>query len=269
MMLASAHPVRRGLLVALVSLCGFAAPAAADDPIATRFEMYGFAGAHVLSLRSRTDDGGNRYAVTIDFMTQGMAAVFVKMTSNAQVSGRIVGGMAQPDLFRSDSNRNGVERHSRIEYRPDGDIGATTAPPLQQSPPPGQVRGTVDNLTAYVRLQRQLALTGHCAMRARVFDGRHGYDLIFSDAGAETLSPMGGQNFTGKAIACRLEHRVWPDLPDPEKDEGARGGTIWYARLVPGNLLVPVRMRMDTQFGVVEGFLAELHGRGVNLTLME
>jgi hypothetical protein len=38
---------------------------------------------------------------------------------------------------------------------------------------------------------------------------------------------------------------------------------------VPGDLLVPVRMQMDTQLGVVDGFLAELHGRGVNLTLMQ
>ena len=32
---------------------------------------------------------------------------------------------------------------------------------------------------------------------------------------------------------------------------------------------VPVRMQMDTQLGVVDGYLAELHGEGVNLMLME
>ena len=33
--------------------------------------------------------------------------------------------------------------------------------------------------------------------------------------------------------------------------------------------MVPVRMEYDTAFGVVKGYLAELHGRGVNLHLME
>ncbi len=66
-----------------------------------------------------------------------------------------------------------------------------------------------------------------------------------------------------------MTRRYPPGVPELEKDEGARQGTIWYARLLPGDLLVPVRMEMDTQLGVVEGYLAELHGPGVDLTLME
>ena len=48
-----------------------------------------------------------------------------------------------------------------------------------------------------------------------------------------------------------------------------RQGTIWYARLVPGDLMLPVRLKMVTEIGTVDGYLAELHGRGVNLKLME
>jgi len=135
--------------------------------------------------------------------------------------------------------------------------------------PVAATRDTVDNLTAYLRLERQLARTGSCALTARVFDGRHAYDLVFADAGRTVLSPAGGQKFSGNAIACRMTRRYPDGIVDSEKDEGAREGTIWYARLVPGDLLIPVRMEMDTQLGVVEGYLAELHGEGVDLTLME
>jgi len=55
----------------------------------------------------------------------------------------------------------------------------------------------------------------------------------------------------------------------PEQDEGARKGTIWYAPLLPGDVVVPVRMRLETQIGAVDAYLAELHGRGVDLRLME
>lgn len=256
------------LLAAFSALTAFAAPASAE-PIATRFEMFGFANAHVLTLHSRTDVAGARYGVTLDFATRGIASAFVDMTSREQVSGRVLGGILEPDRFGDDSRRNGIERHSRIDYRAGADPVATTQPPIATPVAAGTLRGSIDNLTAYMRLQRQLALTGRCAMTVRVFDGRHGYDLTFSDEGRKALSPSGGQNFAGQTIACRMARRNWPGPAEPEQDEGARSGTIWYARLVPGELLVPVRMRMDSQLGVVDGYLAELHGRGVNLSLME
>jgi uncharacterized protein DUF3108 len=262
---------RTPALVALVALAltASAAPGVADDPIVTRFEVFGFAGIRVLTLRSRTDESGDRYAVSADYATKGMASVFVDLTTQAQVQGRIAGGAVQPALFRNDSRRNGVERHNKVDYRPDGTVDGGSTPPPQHPIPPNMTRGTVDNLTAYYRLERQVARTGSCAMTVKVFDGRHGYDLVFSDAGRAALTPSGGQNFAGDAVACRMTRRDWPGTDDTEKDEGARGGTIWYAKLVPGDLLVPVRMQMDTQLGVVDGFLAELHGRGVNLTLMQ
>ena len=266
----SSRGLLRAVPPALLIWCALAAPAvAAEGAIATRFEMFGFAGAHVLSLHSSTDASPDHYGITVDFQTMGMAAVFVDMKSHAKVNGHIVGGQPQPVEFDDDSRRNGAERRARIDYRPGGDVAPTISPPLPNPVPTAELRGTVDNLSAYLRLQRQLALTGRCALTVRVFDGRHAYDLAFSDLGQQDLTPTGGQNYSGKAIACRMVRRNWPNFPDPEKDEGARQGTIWYARLVPGELLVPVRMRMDTQLGVIEGMLAELHGRGVNLMLME
>jgi hypothetical protein len=260
---------RRVLPLVPLALLWLAAPARADERITTRIEVFGFAGLHVLTLHSRTEETGERYAVAVDFTTKGMASVFDDLTTRAQVSGRLVPSSAQPDWFRNDTRRNGADRHSRVDYRPDGNVDAATTPPL-----PGQVaaaaaRGTVDTLTAYFRLERQLARTGSCALKERVFDGRHAYDLVFSDAGHQALAPRGGQNFTGDTIACTMVRHNWPDFTDPEKDEGARGGTIWYARLLPGDLMVPVRVEMDTQFGVVDGYLAEIHAGGLDRILME
>ena len=58
-------------------------------------------------------------------------------------------------------------------------------------------------------------------------------------------------------------------VPDPEQGEGARQGKMWYLPLLPGDVVVPVRMQLDTQIGTVDAYLAELHGRGVDLKLME
>src|SRR5216684_560599 len=262
-------PPLRGLWLALLALLAFPTPVLADQRVVTRFEMFGFARIGVLTLRNRVEEKGERYAITSDYATKGIASVFVDLTTHAEVRGRLVPGSAQPESFRNDSRRNGAERHSRVDYHADGMVDGGSTPPLSEPVPTAAMRGTVDNLTAYHRLERQLARTGSCALTARVFDGRHAYDLVFADAGRKVLSPAGGQHFSGNAIACGMTRHYPAGIADSEKDEGARQGTIWYARLLPGDLLVPVRMEMDTQLGVVEGYLAELHGEGVDLTLME
>ena len=254
--------------LALLGTLPGAAPAMADQ-IATRFEVFGFAGIRVLSLKSRTAEDAGRYSIAVDYRTEGMARMFVDLTTRAQVQGRLIEGSAQPEWFRNDSSRNGIERHNRVEYRPDGAVVGASTPPPPDPITPQSARGTIDNLTAYLRLERQLAAKGSCALTDRVFDGRHRYDLVFTDVGRKTLAPSGGQNFAGEAIACQMTRHIREGVPNAERDEGARSGTIWYARLIPGDLMVPVRMQLDTQLGSVDGYLAELHGRGVDRAFME
>ena len=259
----------RAVLLALLALASLSAPGHADERITTRFEVVGFAGINILTLHSSTEENGGRYAITVDYATKGMANVFDSVSSHSEVHGRLVPGSALPDWFRNDTSRGGVDRHSRVDYHPNGTIDSGSTPPPAPPIPLAAVAGTVDNLTAYLRLERQVARTGSCTLTVRVFDGRHAYDLVFTDAGQQALAPAGGQKFSGNTIACRMRRQYWPGIVQPDKDEGARAGTIWYAKLVPGDLMVPVRMQLDTQFGTVDAYLAELHGGGVNLAFME
>jgi hypothetical protein len=146
-------------------------------------------------------------------------------------------------------------------------------PPKEPVTPvePAQLAGTVDNLTAYLRLERQVARGGGCALTVPVFDGRHRYDLKFSDLGRTSLTPEDGQKFVGPAQACRMvREAIGGFYVDKKREEGAHSGTIWYAsQLMPGDIAVPVRMNMDTEIGDVAIFLSRLRGRGVDLRLME
>ncbi len=130
-----------------------------------------------------------------------------------------------------------------------------------------QIRGTVDQLTAFFMVERQVAQRGTCKLTIPVFDGGGFYDLRFTDVKLETLSADGYQNFTGPAQVCTVERNDVVLNPDRNEDTYRRG-TIWYARLMAGDRLVPVRMEFDTAFGLVKGYLAELRGRGVDLRLM-
>jgi hypothetical protein len=54
-----------------------------------------------------------------------------------------------------------------MDYRSDGSVAADTTPPspaLQNPAAANQIRGTVDQLTAFFILERQLALHSTCAL---------------------------------------------------------------------------------------------------------
>ena len=249
-------------------LAPLAAPAAAADRLSARVELYGPLGLHVLSLHTTLEQTEDHYTAVADYATIGLAGILFEQKTHAVATGRLARASAYPDSFRNDTVRNGIVRRSRVDYLPDGTVNGSSSPAPAAVVPPAMARGTVDNVTAYLRLERQLAETGKCGLTVPVFDGRQRYDLVFVDAGKQELSREAGQRFSGTAIACRMtRHNRAVDAS--EQDEGASQGTFWYAALVPGELPVPVRMRLETQLGTVDGYLAELHGRGVDLRLIE
>lgn len=252
------------------ALGAFTVLAAEPDRVEARFEIYGFAGLHVLTNRTTVEEWGDRYAIAMDLDTRGLASVFVDLTSRSRVRGKLAREAARPEAYRSDIRRNGADRHYEIDYRGDGSVMNASLPspagrPLMAAA--DQMRGTVDQLTAYFLLERQLARGGPCAFIIPVFDGSGLYNLRFTDVRKETLAADSYQNFSGPAQVCAVAREELVANPDRNEDT-YRTGKIWYARVMGGDRVVPVRMEFDTAFGVVTGYLAELHGRGVDVNLM-
>jgi hypothetical protein len=135
---------------------------------------------------------------------------------------------------------------------------------LQSAAAADQMRGTVDQLTAFYLLERQLAQRGTCALVVPVFDGLSRYNLRFTNAGSETLSPEGRQHFSGPTQACNVKREDVDGFPTDQASGTYKRGKLWYARLGGGDKMAPVRMEFDTEFGSVQGYLGELRG-GLNL----
>ena len=91
-----------------------------------------------------------------------------------------------------------------------------------------QIRGTVDQLTAYFLIERQLAHGGSCSLVVPVFDGAGFYNLRFTDLKRDTLSDDGYQNFAGPAQVCQVVREDIVVNPDRNEDTYKRG-RIWYA----------------------------------------
>jgi hypothetical protein len=62
---------------------GSRAPAAETERVYARFEIFGFAGFHVLTNRTTIQEIGDRYTIAMDLDTRGLASVFVDLTSHS------------------------------------------------------------------------------------------------------------------------------------------------------------------------------------------
>ncbi len=254
----------------LFALAALKAPAGEVDRVDARFEIYGFAGLHVLTNRTTVQEIGNRYAITMDLDTRGLASVFVDLTSHSESHGEFVRDSVRPEAYRADVRRNGVERHYALDYRRDGTVINASAPAnVDQLFPVAaeQTRGTVDQLSAYFMLEYRLARGGNCSLTVPVFDGSGLYNLRFTELKREMLSADGYQAFSGPSTVCQVTREDIVVNPHRNEDTYSKG-RIWYAQVVPGDRVMPVRMEFDTAFGVVRGYLAEFRGRGAKLNLV-
>src|SRR5437763_3128614 len=246
-----------------------ASPAIAADNITLRVEVFGMGGLHVAPDRTVIEETGSTYAISGDLKTTGLAGMFKEFQSHSTARGRLASTGAQPEAYNADVKRDTGERHDKVDFRGSaiasgsstmpakaaiGIGGAVTAPP----------RDTVDPLTAYFLVERRLGTGGNCTISVPVFDGRHRYTLRFTDAGGQKLSASSGQHYSGDTTACKMT-REDVTGPPADKVEMPQRGTIWYARLAPGDLMLPVKLELVTDVGSVTGHLAELHGRGADL----
>jgi Protein of unknown function (DUF3108) len=258
-------------VIAALSLIagGLTAPTAKAGGVFARFEIFGFAGLHLLTSRTSLEEAANQYAITMDLETRGLASAFVDLRSHSEVHGKLAADTLRPEAYRAEVWRNGADRHYSLDYRDDETVINAEAPSSVERPlliAAQQMRGTVDQLTAYFLVERQLARRGTCALVVPVFDGSGLYDLRFTDVKRETLAADSYQNFAGPTRVCEVVRRDIVANRDSDDDTYGRG-KIWYARLMARDRMIPVRMEYDTAFGAVTGYLAELRGHGVDVHL--
>ena len=108
-----AHAVLLPALTAAALLIpGASTPRAAEaDRVDARFEVFGFAGLHVLTTRTTVEEAADRYAIMADLDTRGLASIFVDLTSHSEVEGRLTRDAPSPFGYRADMRRNGISRH--------------------------------------------------------------------------------------------------------------------------------------------------------------
>ena len=236
----TSHP-----LVALAVGFALAAGPAAASGLSASYAV-NVAGITVLDFTALLDFNEGAYAVETTARTRGLAAVFVSGRQVSRVNGAWRGVQPAPARYRADGVWRGAVRHTELDYERGLPLVRVLDPPetdLRFPVPPEQQSDTIDPLSAFARLVRQVRDTGRCDGQVSVFEGRVRLEITVRTEGIQHLD--GGGGWSGDALRCAYESRTVAGFRrDQDSADAARleRGTAWIAAPAPGMLPVPVRI---------------------------
>ena len=244
--------------------------AAAPDALVLEYEAY-FGGFHIGSARAVVSADGRRYRLEAAGRARGLLDWYSGWRGNVLTRGRL-----PPKTGAADDAADGAphaivprlhshagtwqedRRWTRVSYgdagriadqsasREDAEEAGETTPV-----PPESLSGTIDPLTAVLRLSRRIAAGEVCRADLRIYDGRRRYDLAVRDAGTRRFAANAYSVFEGEAHGCRLSiERIGGFRKERSKySEATRERLVWVARPLPDVMPVPVRVDIETGLG--------------------
>lgn len=236
-------------------------PAAAAEPLHLRYDLWG-GGLGLMGFEIELDESETAYRVDGSFKTRGVADWLLGFTLRAVAEGRLSAKEeATPLHYSSRSESRRTPRSADIEHFPDGQLRIAVSPPEEgeRTPiTPEMLPGTVDPLTATLRLAHRIATGGNCERRIGIFDARRRYDIVLEDRGMMELPSSRWSAYAGPARACRLRQvRIGGFLKERSARDVTEDATVWIAAVFPGSLPVPVRLEFDSGWGWVLIHLVE------------
>ena len=237
---------------------------AADRHLSLGFEAY-IGGFSALSLGVEAGLKPRAYTVDFRFGTRGVASWLVDWTMKSYSRGVFREGRMVPASAGADSSWNGRQRITRLFYGNDGSVSAHLVPPAREdderTPVPEHVkRGAVDLSTALFATLDAVERDGSCKQRAKVFDGRRRYDLVFEDGGKGAIAAGAPAIYHGPTLLCRLGiEPVAGFRPAGSRLDWATGdeALIHVAQVFDGAPPVPVAIEYETRLGLLRAYLTD------------
>ncbi|WP_421995412.1 DUF3108 domain-containing protein [Roseococcus sp.] len=230
-----------------LGLAFLAGPAAAEPWRAS----YAFAAAGITVMEAEVDleIGGPGAPYTIETRTRarGLGTLFFRGEQVAHSEGSWRGANPLPRQHRSSGNWRGSPRRTLLNYTASGtpQVGLLEpAQDLERTPiPPEALPGTLDALSAMLKLSRQVRDTGRCEGQARIFDGRRLTQLnVTTDP---VRDPAGGGQ-----PSCVIESQIVGGLPveRPEDARPMRSVVHFGNPAQPGAPLLPIRIELASRW---------------------
>ncbi|MBR0650954.1 DUF3108 domain-containing protein [Roseomonas terrae] len=236
------------LLVA-AALPGGARPATAA-PFEAHYSVYQ-SGLPVMDVQLALHLTDASYRLSSISRARGIARLFLPSEQRAEVQGGLAGRDVRPQRYTAEGNWRSGTRRTVMDFLAGTPRLSVLEPP--EGPDripvtPDQMRGTIDTLSALVRLSLAAAATGRCDLDGSVFDGRRRLEWSSRTLGVGP-SPLDG--VSAQALRCRLESRLVAGFrrgDDPVQAGRPREAEAWIAALGPGLPPMPLRVEFPSTF---------------------
>jgi hypothetical protein len=189
------------------------------------------------------------YRLTSISRARGLARLFLPSEQRAEAHGGLAGRDVRPLRYMTEGNWRSGTRRTVLDF-----VGGVPRLSVLEPPEgpdripvtPEQTRGTIDSLSALVRLSLAATATGRCDLDGSVFDGRRRLEWSSRTLGVGP-SPVGG----APALRCKLESRLVAGFrrdDDPAQAGRPREAEAWIAPPAPGLPLMPLRVEFPSTF---------------------
>ena len=257
-------------MVVVAALCS-GPSAQANAPVELTYEVY-FGGFHIMSARAELSSRKTDYDLRVESISRGIADFFVSWKGQAQSNGLFSEERAVPAIHRNDGVWKGKTRKVDIRYAASGEATSYSVEPEPDLEkvndlPENPAAGTVDPLSVFAQISGAVMRGEGCSSQFGIFDGRRRYDLTVTENGTESIKPNSYSVYAGDALACGVEMKLLGgDRKEKSKyAETARNRTVYIARPQPGLPPVPVRVRIDTDYGILMAHLTGYTHNGVTV----
>ncbi len=209
-------------------------------------------GLRIGRLEAGLDLHPGQYHIEVAFRTFGLVGWLFRGHQLDTAEGRIVQSRPEPLRFSGLGFWHNAPRRVVIDYVGGQPVVRELEPPNEderESVPPALQANTIDTLSAMVLLIRHIAETGRCDTDVDTFDGRRNVQFTAHTTGEEALEATRRSTFQGSALRCDFDGKLLAgfrleDLADERIK--SRHGTAWFAPVVPGGPLLPVRIQFET-----------------------
>ena len=235
---------------------------ASGQPIQLGYAGY-VAGLKVFAFHAAADLGGDGYRMQTSYRTSGVLGAFVSGDLHSMAAGSWRPSGPAPLQFQTWGVWRGDPRAVLIDYAGGQPEVRKLLPSIEgeRDPVPrADQANTIDMLSGFAQLARQMNANGRCEANTKLFDGRRLVTVAVTHAGPEILAADSASMFTGQAVRCDIDSRQIAGFAfDSGRDPAATQtqGSLWFARPMPGAPMVPVRMSLQLQmFGRATMYLA-------------
>lgn len=222
--------------------------APADGQYEFRYEAY-FTGLLVAEAKTTLAVGGGRYDIEVHALSSGILDWFITFDQLATSAGRLT---TAPQVERHRNHNRARDNWIDLRFA-SGSVEILDANPdpktdkERQQVPAALLKGAMDPLSGMLTAGFSAASADQCKTVVPVYDGRRRYDTVLEDQRQETYTGPSGPAST---LVCSFRFERIAGYSEKAKEYPGLTGDIWLQQLGDGLPLLPVRMEIQTKYGI-------------------